>query len=201
MLEDTTTMMKDQKRLTYLTRHYYELQGIRIAPLWFFWIVILAKPTYFERHGVFILVAAGLVWLWPWLASRYYKRRFGLVNPAWRIFTTGRIYWSLSISLCFMVWMIYCICFDKDFFWSMPYYVPILYCGPPLFDSENPPLRRVYYALAATLSVASTMLIQLTHRENSLIFVILCLIALALCVADHLFLMSLCIPLREDTDA
>jgi len=193
--------MDDQSRLTYLARHYYELQGIRIAPLWFFWIVMLAKPGFFERHGVLILVPLGLVWLWPWLAGRYYSRRFGMVNPTWSVLPTRRIYWSLSFALCFMVWMMYCICCDRDFFWSMPYIIPVLYFGPPLFDSENPTLRRVYYALAATLSVASIVFIQLTHRESSQIFVILCLIALALCIADHLLLMSLCIPPRENADA
>jgi hypothetical protein len=70
-----------------------------------------------------------------------------------------------------------------------------------LFNNENPPLRRIYFALAGAVVVFSALFLQLNHWDGRIIVVIQCLVLLALGIADHLLLMSLCTPPREDADA
>jgi hypothetical protein len=202
--------MDDRSRLTYLTRHYYELQGIRTAPVWLTLLVCetdslgIAKFDGFgaEIDGPALHFFATLLWIglmayFSWLAGRYYHRRFGWLTPEWIAFPTSRVYWSLYIG-CF-VWCIYCIVFS-GFRGELPYVFTIVWISP-LFKAENPPLRRIYFALAGALVVSSTLFIQLTQRNNALIIVIQCIALVALGIADHLLLMSLCTPPREDADA
>jgi MFS family permease len=132
-----------------------------------------------------------------WLASRFYRRRFGWLDPTWITLPTNLFYWS--IVLCFLIWSLYALIL-LQFFGSLPYWLTIIWISP-LFNEENPPIRRIYFALAGTVVISSTLFIQLTHRNNTLILVIQCVVLLALGVADHLLLMSLCTPPREDAHA
>jgi hypothetical protein len=202
--------MDDQSRLTYLTRHYYELQGIRTAPLLLTFLVFqtdsLGIAQFAGIKGIFnghllnffvTFLWIGLMGLFSWLAGRYYRRQFGWLSPNWVAFPTSRVYWSLNLG-CF-VWCLYCIAVS-GFRGELPYLFTIVWISP-LFNAENPPLRRVYFALAGSLVVLSTLFIQLTHRNNALIFIMQIVAILALGIADHQLLMSLCIPPREEADA
>jgi hypothetical protein len=202
--------MDEQTRLTYLTRHYYELQGIRTAP---FWLTMLAYQTeslgvaQFPRfYGVFnghvLNFFATISWVclmgyFSWRAGQYYRRHFGSLESNWITLPTNRIYWSLL--LCCVALSIYNLVF-LGFRGMLPYCVTLVWISP-LFEAENPPLRRFYFALAGALVVFSTLFIQLTHRNNAVILVIQCIVLLALGIADHMLLMSLCTPPREDVDA
>jgi hypothetical protein len=193
--------MDDQSRLTYLARHYYELQGIRTAPWWLAIVAMLAgsKPAY---SGTWIKDLLGtlvmfLMLFFSWLAGRYYRRRFGWLNPSWITLPKSLFYWS--IVLCFFIWNIYALSF-LHFFGNMPYWITILWISP-LFNKENPPIRRIYFAMAGAVVIFFALFLQLNHWDGRIIDVIQCLVLLALGIADHLLLMSLCTPPREDADA
>jgi hypothetical protein len=201
MPENTNPTMDDQGRLTYLTRHYYELQGIRTAPMWLAFLATQANPNiaHFRgiRYDVAALMAMGLLFFFSWLAGRYYRRRFGWLDPTWIAFPTSRFYWSLFLGLS--IWSFYSIVF-LHFRGNLPFALTLAWISP-LFNNENPPLRRIYFALAGAVVVFSALFLQLNHWDGRIIVVIQCLVLLALGIADHLLLMSLCTPPREDADA
>jgi hypothetical protein len=193
--------MDDQRRLTYLTRYYYELQGIRTLPLWIYLVFIQANFNSVNSKGsgqaVFPLIAVGLTGVFMWLAGRYYRHRFGWLSPTWITFPTSRLYWSLYWVVG--IWSFYCI-FISHFRGFFPYAFTIVWTSP-LFNAENPLLRRAYFALAGMVVVFSALFLQIVQWDGRIIIVIQCVVLLALGVADHLLLMSLCTPVRENADA
>jgi hypothetical protein len=199
--------MDEHSRLTYLTRHYYELQGIRTAPVWLSTLAIqmntmIPTPSHNARRfdmaiSAIVLLTIGLMGLWIWLAGRYYRKEFGWLDPTWITLPTSRLYWSLFLgSAIFSFYRIIFTSFRGD----LPYIFTVVWISP-LFNEENPRIRRIYFALAGAVVICSTLFIQLTHRDNALILVIQCLVLLTLGIADHLLLMSLCKPPREDAHA
>ena len=200
--------MDDLGRLTYFTRHYYELQGIRTAPAWITLIVIQAEstiaPTSSMQAGFYfgiVFLVIGLMGVWQWLASRYYLRRFGRVESNWIVLPTSRLYWGLVLSqLIFSLYRIGFTSSPGDLLGSLPYMFTCIWIYP-LFDNENPLLRRVYYALVGATVICSTYHIQLNHEDNKFIIIIQCAALLALGLADHLLLMSLRAPGSEEADA
>jgi len=72
------------QELRYLTAHFRDLQGLRMAPFW----VALLLLTYLEKTGSFsrghlawaaaVLIAAQFGWLH--LGGRWYERRYGIVK-------------------------------------------------------------------------------------------------------------------------
>jgi hypothetical protein len=193
--------MDERSRLTYLTRHYYELQGIRTAPLWLGFLAIqLNQNSVYSGTWIKDLQATLVMFLmffFSWLASRYYRSRFGWLDPTWITLPTSRLYWSLVLgSAIFSFYRIIFTSYRGD----LPYIFTIVWISP-LFNEENPRMRRIYYALAGSVVVFSTFFIQLTHRNNAFILVIQCLALLALGIADHLLLMSLCTPPHENAHA
>jgi hypothetical protein len=195
--------MDDQSRLTYLTRHYYELQGIRTAPLWLCSLAFQANIYFDSVHikgiipALLPLMAIGLMGVFMWLAGRYYRNRFGWLNPTWISLPKSRLYWSLYWVVG--IWSFYCI-FISHFRGFLPYVFTIVWISP-LFNAENPLRRRIYFALAGMVVVFSALFLQIVQWDGRIIIVIQCVVLLALGVADHLLLMSLCTPVREDADA
>jgi len=193
--------MDERARLTYLTRYYYELQGIRTAPFWIYLAVIQVNPSsvYSDTNfrDLLRLAAVGLMCVLTWLGGRYYRRRFGWLNPTWITYPTSRVYWGLFLGS--VVWAICCIVFShfRGFF---PYVFTIVWISP-LFNAENLPVRRIYFALAGLVVVSSALFLQTAHWDGRIIIVIQCVVLLALGVADHLLLMSLCTPPLENADA
>ncbi|MGA2650357.1 MAG: hypothetical protein ABSF28_07530 [Terracidiphilus sp.] len=193
--------MDDSIRLTYLTRHYYELQGIRTAPMWLCFLAMQTHPDSVRSYGkwndLFPSVAMCLMILFSWLAGRYYRRRFGWLNPAWISLPKSRFYWSLV--MCLAIWSFFSLIF-LGFLGNLPYVLTLVWISP-LFNKENLPLRRIYFAVAGAVVVFSALFLQITHRDGRIIVVIQCLVLLALGIADHLLLMSLLAPAREAADA
>ena len=72
------------QELRYLTTHFRDLQGLRMAPFWGALLVLtsLAKTGSFSRGHLFwaavVLVAAQFGWLH--LSGRWYERRYGVVK-------------------------------------------------------------------------------------------------------------------------
>lgn len=198
--------MDDRTRLTYLTRYYYQLQGIRTAPALLSILAIqidtLMPAPYNHGHAAMlidgaVLLTIVLMGLWSWLAGRYYQRRFGRIDADWITLPTSRLYWSLFLgSVIFAFYRIIFTSFRGD----LPYLFTLVWISP-LFNEENPPVRRIYYAFAGAFVVSTTLFIQLTHRDNRFIIAIQCIVLLALGLADHLLLMSLRAPVREEADA
>jgi hypothetical protein len=72
------------QELRYLTAHFRDLQGLRMAPFWGALLVltILGKTGSFSRGhlawAAFVLTAAQFGWLY--LSGRWYERRYGVVK-------------------------------------------------------------------------------------------------------------------------
>ncbi|MGA9671290.1 MAG: hypothetical protein WBQ94_18915 [Terracidiphilus sp.] len=193
--------MDESSRLIYLTRHYYELQGIRTAPMWLCFLAMQRHPNAVHFNGIwqdlFSSIVMCLMVLFSWLAGRYYRRRFGWLNPTWISLPKSGLYWSLV--LCLSIWSFFSLVF-LGFLGCLPYVLTLVWISP-LFNKENLPLRCFYFAMAGAVVVFSALFLQLTHQDGRIIVVIQCLVLLALGIADHLLLMSLLAPARETADA
>lgn len=144
-----------------------------------------------------VFLTLGLMALWSSLAGRYYARWFGRVESAWIFPPTSRFYWGLLVG--FFIVSTYRI-FFTSYHDDAPYIFTLVWLRP-LFSRENPLLRRAYYAVAGALVIFSTFYLQLNHRGNTFIIAIQCIVLLTLGLADHLLLMSLRTPTREDAVA
>jgi hypothetical protein len=139
----------------------------------------------------------GLMAWWSWWAGRYYAHRFGRVESTWIPLPTSRLYWSLVMG-CF-IFSMYRIIFTS-YRGDLPYMFTLVWLSP-LFNGENPLVRRIYYAVAGALVLSSTYYLQFNHIGNNFIIAIQCVVLLALGLADHLLLMSLRAPAHEDAVA
>jgi hypothetical protein len=194
--------MNDQWRLTYLTRYYYSLQGLRFAPLWiagllliFLWLPHFEQCNCVAPGMVYAVLSAVLLVeaAWFWLASLYYRRTFGSVKPApLRVATPGAAspFWWIAI-MGLLAWAVYCRVHHSAAFF--PYFVAFV-MAQPVFDPRNPPLRRVEYGLGGILIAGSVSLGMLLLNDGTIYFATLCIVMLALSIADHLLLKSLAKP-------
>lgn len=75
--------MEKYDRLAYLTRHYYDLQGLRLAPLWFAGSLIAPIRSQFGFAGRVAIIIGVLIVLplWFWQMGRYYRMHFGWLKP------------------------------------------------------------------------------------------------------------------------
>src|SRR5579863_3877239 len=186
--------MDEQSRLTYLTRHYYELQGTRAIPAWLSILVLQAEPHTSNGIGwAMVFAAIGLMGLWSWLAGRYYERQFGRVESGWISIPTSRIYWFLVMGV--VVFSFYRVIFD-GYNGGLPYVFALVWSSP-VFNGENPLLRRVYYAAAGAVVVGATYWLQTHHGGSRPVIAIQCIVLVVLGVADHMLLMSLRGPAHE----
>jgi len=201
--------MDNQNRLTYLARYYYTLQGIRFAPLWSAFLCLFLYMRLFTVNREALSVGAlwslllgllALQVLWFWMAKRYYRRRFGWLRPDPLRFSKKRPQGPIFYIawLFFFAWMIYCrVIHSSEFF---PYLLALFLCQPVL-DAENPRIRRICYGLGCGLIVASALCTRFAHLDGSLYIVALFAVMLVLGIADHMLLLSLMAPYREDADA
>jgi hypothetical protein len=201
--------MDDRQRLTFLTRYYYDLQGVRFAPVWIAGLLVLfAWMPHYAQHdhiawGAFCSALGGVLAiqvLWYSVANWYYRNRFGWLKPDPYRFArrkpNGPLWWILLLFI--IVWAIYCrVNHSAAFF---PYLLAFL-STQPVYDAENPPIRRIIYGVGAGLITASALLNRFARVDGAIFFATLCVIMLALGIADHLLLLGLLTPARENADA
>jgi hypothetical protein len=200
--------MHDRGRLTFLTRYYYDLQGVRFAPLWIGGLCLLFAwmPHYAHRDRIgweavwFALSGLLAVQMsWYWMTNRYYRRRFGWLKPdPYRFAKRQRpelFWWILLLSLT--GWAVYCRVHHTGAF--LPYMLAFV-MTQPVYNAENPPIRRISYGVGAGLIAGSAMLNRLTGADGAVYFATLCVIMLGLGIADHLLLLGLT-PARVVADA
>lgn len=201
MAENASAIVDEQSRLTYLTRHYYELQNVRIAP---FWVACLFAFYLFNNGSAncdclrwgFLWPVIGLLAftaVWYWLAGRYYRQRFGWLAE------TPRSVPKLEAWLLLLTWI--------GLFYKIPTrahawfpYLLALLVSKPVFDAGNLRVRRIYYGAGGGLIVASGLVSWVAHLGMGAIVWTVCLVELGLGVADHLLVMSLRAPEREYVD-
>jgi len=209
MSENSTAIIDDRSRLTYLTRHYYDLQGLRLAPLWIaFLLVVLVWMPYQAKNeslgwGAVCSAVGGFFAcqvLWYCAANWYYRRLFGWLKPDPLRFTKQKTKDPLFFLLWlpFLVWAIYCRVNHSSAFFP---YLIALFLSQAVLDRENPPIRRVNYGVGAGLITLTALLNQFTHLNGAVYFVTLCGVMLALGIADHLLLLGLFAAPNEETDA
>jgi hypothetical protein len=201
--------MDDHRRLTFLTHHYYDLQGVRFAPLWiaglcllFAWMPHYAKYDHLG-WGAFCSAIGGVLAiqaLWYYVATWFYRRRFGWLKPDPYCFVKQKpnrpLWWIFMLSLT--VWAIYCrVNHSAAFF---PYFLAFIFTQP-VYNVENPPIRRIAYGAGAALIAATALLNRFNRADGVMVFATLCFIMLALGIADHLLLVGLLTPPRENADA
>jgi hypothetical protein len=200
--------MHDRRRLTFLTHYYYDLQGVRFAPLWiaglfllFAWMPHYAKYDHIGWKAFCYAIGSVLAIqvLWYSMGTWYYRRRFGWLKPDPYRFAKRKpnapLWWIFALSLT--VWAIYCgVNHTAAFF---PYFLAF-FLTQPVYDAENPPIRRVAYGVGAALIAASALLNRFTSSDGAIFFATLCVIMLALAIADHLLLLGLLTPPRESAD-
>jgi len=200
--------MDDRRRLTFLTRHYYDLQGVRFAPLWIagLFLLLVWMPHYAQCDcigwGALCYALGGLLAiqvLWYCTANWYYRRRFGWLRPAPYRFAKmkpcGPLWWIFLLSLT--VWAIYCKLNHTAAF--IPYLLAF-FLTQPAYNAENPPIRRITYGVGAGLVAASALLNWLTRSDGAIYVATLCVTMLGLGIADHLLLLTLLTPARENAD-
>jgi len=201
--------MDDRARLTYLPLHYYDLQALRFAPLW---IALLASLVYTARPGHWVpqgsagrvLPSLGLLAveaLWYWVTMQYCRWRFGHLEVKQNILTVGFSWWWIFLALdqCAQApWG------ATPWAWRhSPWYpgpVIAIFLILPVFDSHNPLMRRIRYAAGATVVTATTTLSSLHGWDARPFIATTCITVLALGIGDHLLLMSLRNPVRENAD-
>jgi len=202
--------MDDQIRLTYLPRHYYELQSLRFAP---FWIASLACLIYNSLPGHWVARGpAGRVLpdlgvyaveiLWYWLTMRYYRWRIGQMEVEQNIISIGFPWW--------LIWFTMDMSSTKPWShvpwswtsnpWLRAIWIVVLLLLP-LIDTKNPLARRVAYLLASAAVAFVTVLSVVYGWDTRPFIATTCLTALALGVADHMLLMTLRAPVREEANA
>ena len=202
--------MDDLKRLTYLPRYYYDLQALRFVPLWIAFLAMLvynALPGHWVAQGAAgrTLPDLGLLAvevLWYWMTIRYYRWRFGRLEVKQNILTIGFNWWVVYYALetCFKQPWSSAPWSWRFFPWAGAFPIVVMLLLPA-FDSRNPWARRVKYGLGSTMIATVATLSTLYQWDARPFIAIACLTVLALGITDHLLLMSLRTPVREDVDA
>jgi hypothetical protein len=201
--------MDQQHRLLFLTHRYYDLQSLRFAPVWAALLALGAAVKWLKISSTALgpaadwsvcLAVLAVEGLWYWMASLYYQRRFGWLKPdPLRLINQRRrgplffLFWTSMLA-----WAVYCGLHQSNAFF--PYLLAAL-MSQPMFDAENPPLRRIAYGLGGLLIAAAALANRFAHLDGWVYFSSLCAVMLALGVADHMLLLSLLGPASEEADA
>ena len=198
--------MDEQARLTYLTRHYYDLQGVRLAPFWVALLILFYRMQPSTLRGkafgtgvplAGVLGAIAFQVLWFWAANRYYRRRFGWLRPTAYNYNAGSQKWrNLLLLACPFVWLV-----DRDVARLWIPYLLALALGWPVFDAADPRVRRVGYGVGGAIVAAAAVVSGFAHLGPAVVVFILCLTMLVLGAADHVLLLTLRAPVRENADA
>lgn len=70
------------EQLRYVTEHFQDLQGLRLAPFWAYVLIsVLFERVHRPDKMIFLILVGGLLLLavsWVWV-GRWYRNRYGLV--------------------------------------------------------------------------------------------------------------------------
>src|SRR5665213_1685824 len=155
--------MDGRDRITFVTKNYGALQGLRFTPAWLFlaiapWVSQLPdhSPTFARDYTRIAMIVFCGVWIW--LVGRYYRRRYGAVQPK------PHPWWfSLCIAGAIAAWLI-CYWVDEK---NPPVSFQTLWWGcwlgwQGLISTSNG-ARRTAYSVAAIFMLALSLL-PLTGR-------------------------------------
>ena len=146
--------------LRYVTEHFQDLQGARLAPLWAFFLAsFLFESRQTSVRAILITVIAGVlvaVISYPW-ARKWYRNRYGVVIKPASPKSTSR--WQVVVAVLIfglVIWTILFHLFDKDAILAVVVVTePILL--PRCFDavsSSGTLLRRMLYSATLVAMVA-----------------------------------------------
>lgn len=198
--------MEKYDRLSYLTRHYYDLQGLRLAPLWVAGLLIAPVRSQLGVTGKIALAVGFLLvfLLWFWLISRYYRTHFGWSKPVLPLFarrTPPRWFHLLFLFALFALILVPAfVPFSVRPSMWVPFYFAYMVSNF-LFDSEAPRARTICYGAGVTLLIVAGLLGLFRVGNPLMLFTAMCATMLALAITDHLLLLHLFGTAGEEADA
>lgn len=69
------------KRLSFLTKAYPHLQGLRLMPIWLLGVLMPLmneRPYFIQDYGMLGYVILGLLWFW--LSGKWYRKHYGSIE-------------------------------------------------------------------------------------------------------------------------
>jgi hypothetical protein len=174
--------MDKSSQLTFLARHFNDMRGLRLAPVF----VLPMLPWTRPRVWVVVLTVVFCA-LWFWLWQRHYKQRYGHIVSAYRP-SGSRIATILLILPAIAVFVYYAIIRGQLLmpgFWGL--YLAA-YTGREAIDSVNLQYRRLYYAAGTLFLAGSSVLTLLIHGSDvyhRFFLPSICITLLALSLLDH----------------
>lgn len=198
--------MADRCRLTFLTRHYYDLKGLVFVPIWCAGILALvwhprgAKESVAALLGLIVLLILSVL-----VIGRYYRTHFGWPEPdpiCLGIKTGPKgvrtvVAWLLSVALGSELLYGLRTGSLKDFV-SLDFAIIIIVFADLMIQKvrggENPPARRVGYGIGAVLIVSVELFHLFAKCDLKAVLAVLSVVMLILNIGDHLLLVSLLTP-------
>jgi hypothetical protein len=187
--------MDQRRRLNFLTMHFSDLQGLRLAPLWILSIFVPQWPGHPILAIVTIFPAMALLYGWFRLCQRLYDSRLGRLKangylpPSWTylvisLYLIGSMTAHRSVQMPKNTLSLICTCLLL----------------PQVFAPINPVVRRCYYAVGACITSAlfvstwAPIYQTTTHSQT----VILGLTMMTVTVLDHWLLFNTISGIRQD---
>jgi hypothetical protein len=191
--------MNERARITFLTKNYSALQGLRFTSFWLFlaispWVSLLPdhRPTFIRDYTrIAMLLFCGI---WIWLAGRYYRRHYGLVQ------SKSHSWWyPLGMVGAIAVWVLCCWLDEKNppisfqaLWWAC------LLGWQGLISIPNR-TRRFYYGVAAIIMLVMSLLpltgriaaSQILNADHPFGLILLNCVMVILGILDHLLLVRM----------
>lgn len=199
--------MDERARITFLTKSYSALQGLRFAPVWFFLAILPLvsllpdhRPTFVRDYTrIAMLLFCGI---WIWLAGRYYRRRYGSVQSKLHTW-----WYPLGIVGAVAIWVLCCWIDEKNPLVSFQALWWTCCLGWPGLTSPNR-TRRFYYGVAAIIMLVVSLLpltgriaaSQILSADHPFGLILLACGMLILGVLDHLLLVRMFSPASADCE-
>jgi hypothetical protein len=203
--------MLNRRNIRFLTTHFGNLQGLRLAPLWVIgmatpWLVSLHDP---KRNLVMLYSSILVAFLGNLLLGRYYRNQYGWVKAhiLRKNHNRGLLLLLCGTMLAFCLYLLRSSLAGSSLR-ELPFAVFIpLYMGWNLawvgLAKDNLPLRRMYYISALLLCIFIGICAAEGYSFFSLRNTMILTFALPLAVSlfDHCLLISLLSHIRKETHA
>jgi hypothetical protein len=197
--------MEIRERVTFLTSHFDDLQGIRFAPIWTLFLLtpFILKYRTALGHGFFFWSfpsAIAVWWLWIRWCSQFYVNHYGSVKaktylpPAW-VFVIPALYSFVCVGLLGFGWFhlnnsslaLFCACWLTG----------------QVFSPKNPPIRRFYYSAGLLIAFAAfvSAFAGISSTGWPISTALLGLALLVVSLLDHWLLLHTFSEIRRGVDA